>query len=492
MANNLVKQAGILSAADFCRLVVKTIIGIILARVLTQADYGTYRQLFLIYLLIFSVFMMGLPQSIYYFVPRGGKEEQRKFLRQTLDLLTILGLIGSLILLFGRFGIGKIFNNPNLPQALLLYALYPFFMFISQLYYYVMIGLQQTRKAAGFTIFSVSCDFVLILGTALLTRNLQAVIAAVMISVIIQWIYARLKINPYCRDGKPFTFDRILLKEQLAYSLPIGVSTIIGVFSGQLDKLLVSSYFRPEQFAVFSVGAVELPFISILTSSVNSVILPEMNKKDNQTAITDLYKGTVRKNALLLFPLFVLCFLFAPHIIQILYSDKYSAAAVFFRIYLLTVPLRIATYSVMFQVFNQTKYIFIITGITLLANVGLSISLIHFIGIKGPAISSISVTYLSVLLYLILTKSKLKLNLKDLFPLSALGKTFLASILAGVLTYPILQLRLPLFWQLVFGSLLFIPLYYFIGNWVKAIQPYDNELLKNMCSSILLRLKKIF
>jgi O-antigen/teichoic acid export membrane protein len=480
----LVKQAGIISAADFLRLFVKMVIGIVLARILTQADYGTYRQLFMIYTLMFSIFMIGLPQSVYYFIPKSDPETQKKFLRQTLDIFTILGLACSIILLVFRFGAGQVFHNPHLPKVLLIYTFYPFFMFVSQLYYFTMIGLQQTRKAAVFMIFTVVCDFVLVLGTALLTRNLNLVVAGLVFSVLIQWIYARIKLNPYSGKGKPFNFDRELVKAQLAFSLPIGISSIIMVISSQLDKLIISSYFSPEQFAVFSIGAAELPFIWIISNSVNAVILPEMNNRNyDRKSISELYRGAVRKNALLIFPLMTFCFVFAPHIIQILYSDKYLAAVIFFRIYLLIMPLRIATYSILFQVFNKTRYIFSVNFATLIINVLLSLLLINLVGIKGPAISTVIVTYLTVILYLFLIRRKLDLRIRDLFPLIALGRTFLAAIVTAAVCYLFTFWKIAFYGQFIIGSVLFFAIYFLLGNMLRAILPYDNSMLKTVLSS---------
>jgi len=98
----LVKQAGIISAADFLRLFFKTVIGILLARILTQAEYGTYRQLYMIYMLMSALFMLGLPQSIFYFLPKSDVETKLKYIKQTVNLFMVLGLACSGILVLFR------------------------------------------------------------------------------------------------------------------------------------------------------------------------------------------------------------------------------------------------------------------------------------------------------------------------------------------------------------------------------------------------------
>lgn len=488
----LVKQAGIISAADFLRLFVKTLIGVLLARILTQAEFGTYRQLFMIYTLISSIFMIGLPQSVYYFLPKSDDETKKKFLKQTVDIFTVLGLLGSLLILFSRQGIASMFHNQQLNKILVIYALYPFFMFLSMLYYSVMIGMQKPQKAATFVIFQVVCDFVLILGTAIITKNLMYITASMIFSVFIQWLYARISLKSLNPLNSKVKYDKELIIAQFKFALPIGIASIIGIISSQVDKLVISTYFTPELFAVFSVGAAELPFIGIITNSVNAVILPEMSKKTDSKSVTDLYRGAVRKNALILFPLFAFCFVFAPQIIQILYSAKYLNAVIFFRIYLLTMPLRIATYGLLFQVFNKTKYIFLISLITLISSTSLSLFLINIYGLKGPAISTTIVTYMTIILYLVLFKLKLSLKLTDIFPISALLRTALASILTAIVCYPIIKLHISYVWQFIAGLLCFLGLYYTLGNLFKAILPYDNNMVKSIAGDIIKKLKGAF
>jgi len=485
-----VKQAGIISAADFLRLFVKTIIGIILARILTQAEYGTYRQLFMIYTLLAAIFMVGLPQSLFYFLPKSDEETRKKYIRQTVDIFTVLGLVSGILLLIFRHNLAALFNNQSLNKILIIYAVYPFFMFLSQLYYNIMIGLQEPKKAAGFIIFSLCFDFVLVLGTAFLTRNLSYVIASMVLSVLIQWIYARINLGKYTK-GNFLSYDKEQLKAQFRFAFPIGIAAIIGVISSQVDKLIISSHYSPELFAIFAVGATELPFIGIITNSVNAVILPEMSKSSDEKSISDLYRGTVRKNALILFPIFTFCFVFAPQIINILYSSRYTESVIYFRIYLFTMPLRIATYGLLFQVFNKTKYIFMISTFTLVLNTALSLILINIYGLKGPAISTVIVTYITVSIYLILMKTKLQLKLTGLFKMDALLRILSAAVVSGVLSSPIMLLQINTISKFLIGVVVYFALFIMLGSLFKAILPYDRDMVKSLASDTIAKLRSV-
>ena len=76
--SDLPKQAGILSATEFFRLAIKSIIGIALARIITPAELGSYRQLFLIYTTFSTLLLLGIPQSMLYFLPKAENAEKQK------------------------------------------------------------------------------------------------------------------------------------------------------------------------------------------------------------------------------------------------------------------------------------------------------------------------------------------------------------------------------------------------------------------------------
>ena len=187
--SELPKQAGILSATEFFRLAIKAVIGIALAHLLTPSELGSYRQLFLIYTTFSTLLLLGIPQSMLYFLPKAeSPEKQNALITRCLNLISLLGLIFALCLLIFRKPIATLFNNPALEKLLILYALYPVFLFVTQFFSSVMLGLKQPFKAATFTIFAIIADFILIVGSAFLTRNLTIIVCGVISSAFLQWL----------------------------------------------------------------------------------------------------------------------------------------------------------------------------------------------------------------------------------------------------------------------------------------------------------------
>lgn len=465
------KQAGMLTTVEFIRFGLKSLVGILLARILVPAELGSYRQLFLIYSTFSTLLLLGIPQSVLYFLPKLRHiDSKREFISRTVNLVSALAFVFGLGIFLLRGFIARLFNNPQLELLLILYAVYPLFMFITQIYSQIMLGLKQPRKTAVFTLFSVATDFVLILGTALITNNLYYIVLALMVSALLQWGFAQFQLRHWLTK---VSFDPGFYQEVFRYSLPLGLSSIIGMLSIQLDKLVVSGFFTPAQYAVFSIGAMELPFISILNNSVNAILLPHISSEPAK--MTEIYRAAVRKNALIIFPFAVLGLIFATPLITFLYTETYLGSVPFFRVYLLNLPLRVATYGIIFMALRKTRYIMINSLVTLGLNLVLNLVLVRLIGMMGAVTATVIVTWLSVALYLYWMRHKLGLDLTELFPLKALLKTLLVSGISALPAYAV-------FW--IFGrgwAFQFVALFVYLVTFVvlgklsNAILPYDIE-----------------
>jgi O-antigen/teichoic acid export membrane protein len=380
------KQAGMLTTVEFIRFGLKSLVGILLARILVPAELGSYRQLFLIYSTFSTLLLLGIPQSVLYFLPKLRHiDSKREFISRTVNLVSALAFVFGLGIFLLRGFIARLFNNPQLELLLILYAVYPLFMFITQIYSQIMLGLKQPRKTAVFTLFSVATDFVLILGTALITKNLYYIVLALMVSALLQWGFAQFQLRHWLTK---VSFDPGFYQEVFRYSLPLGLSSIIGMLSIQLDKLV--------------------PHIS-----------------SEPAKMTEVYRAAVRKNALIIFPFAVLGLIFATPLITFLYTETYLGSVPFFRVYLLNLPLRVATYGIIFMALRKTRYIMINSLVTLGLNLVLNLVLVRLIGMMGAVIATVIVTWLSVALYLYWMRHKLGLDLTELFPLKALLKTLL-------------------------------------------------------------------
>ena len=61
------------------------------------------------------------------------------------------------------------------------------------------------------------------------------------------------------------------IKEQFSYALPLGLSSIVLLLFTHTDKYIITHYRGSSAFAIYSVGAFQVPFVNIIRGSVTNI-----------------------------------------------------------------------------------------------------------------------------------------------------------------------------------------------------------------------------
>ena len=158
----------------------------------------------------------------------------------------------------------------------------------------------------------------------------------------------------------------------------------VGLIGRQLDKWIISIFFSPEQYAIFSNGAMELPLVGVLAGGLAAAILPAMVKSASENRAEDaisLWQRTSRVCALVMFPSFVLSLLLAPELIVLMFSTKYTDSTYPFIVYLFVLPLRVVVFNSLLRAFSHTAPIIIGAVLAIAVNAALGIG---FVSSGGP------------------------------------------------------------------------------------------------------------
>lgn len=461
MAESRTAKVLILSSGQALTALVSLASAAILTRILTQSDFGTYRQAMLAYTFAVPFAALGLDRALYAFLP-GEEKRLRGILVENLLLLAIAGGILSLfIILGGNHLLAKRFNNPALATLLSLMVLYPLFMLPSTALPACLMSRNRTEQLAVFNVASrlvmfliivIPCFFLPKPSTAILGQVAGAILTAVVA------VYLMLRACP----GPAWTPTWDGIKKQLYFSVPLGLSTIIGTTSVTLDQVLVSLRCTPDVFAVYTLGAMEIPLIGIITGSITSVVLVDyarFYKEGNTSAIVELIHKAMTKSAILLLPVMTFLFCIAPELMRILYGKSYEWSAIPFRIYLLQLPIRTITFGAILQATGNSRNILIMSMLALAANFVMGWYLIGVIGAAGAAMGSVFATCFVAVPYLtFVLKRILKTEALDLFPLvNILKLTIISSIpLVVVLLLKILTTLPDSIWMAI-ATIIFIP-----------------------------------
>ena len=450
------------SVGQFATVTEKTVIAMILSRTLTQGDYGSYQQVWLYYNTLLPIFSLGIPSSLLYFIPRSAPKDRKTIAYYSLGTLELFGIVFSLVTFFTATMVADQFSNPDLVTYLRIFSLYPLFSLAPRGFNFLLISLDKQKVAAIFSIlFSGTTILFVSLPTLFKHPVLYSLIGAVLSGAIFFAVFV-IFLYKYFK-GEKLYWDRHLLWSQLAYSLPIGLSSVVGTFSTQLNRLVISTSFSPHVFAVFNNGAFEIPFVGLLTGSLMTVLIPEfvVRLKNNETmeAVWRLWNNASLKTALILYPLIVYSFIFSEEIIILLFSNKYLESVPIFRIFLIATFVRVTQYSSLIQALGKTKLMLLTSIIGLISNLVLSWILVNTMGVYGPAWANVITVYIWMLVYLLMIANLTNSSLLLVMPWIGLLKVLVLSIIPGLGIILLRYANLSIFLELIFGAVIYAMLY---------------------------------
>jgi O-antigen/teichoic acid export membrane protein len=352
--------------------------GVVLVRLVSKGFVGTYRQATLVMTFLTGLLGLNLPASLFFFIPRLGGDQRRLFMTQTLALSVLMAAATASAMLFGAAYIGRLFDNPDLPPLLRIFSLYPLAHLVLNLVPAFMISLDRPVRAGLYTLSGDGIRAAVVLGMAWLGYPLHAILwGLVLLTLSLAAVSAA---DTYrLTSGRFFRFDRKLLASQLGYVVPIFAATVVGVVNRRFDGLLISSFFDPEKYAVYSCGAFELPVIGIVTTSVFSAIMPDLVvlwDGGRKGEVLGLFHTAVRKCSLVIYPCFALALVCAVDLIVLLYGGAYREAAWPFIVYLFALPVRVAVYGSVIRAAGRTRPIAVGAVIAVVTNVLISLALV--------------------------------------------------------------------------------------------------------------------
>ena len=455
------------------------LIAVVLARSLERADFGTFNQVWLVNKSLLYLFSLGLPVSVYYFLPRLPDAKIKNFILQTMVSLTFLALPFSISMYVLADWLAIYFNNPALAYYLRLFAIYPLITLPTVSTDAILIGLGRTKHAALFEIVTKTAMVVVVAAAGILEHRLDMVFKALVVYGIAQSLLGVWMVWQPVRRMK-FRFLLADWKSQIAFSAPYGFATLAGALNYQVDKVLIALFYPPAVFALYAAGAFEIPLAGVTSVPVVSVIMGELTKKftsGNIEGFLQLWHQSMLKLALPVFGVAAFLMVFAEPVVVGLFSAEYADSVWPFRIFLLFVPIRITVLEQVLASLGETRFVFKAQVVTMIVNIVMGYVLIRWIGWLGPALCAVFTGYLFVALLIGEIRNRLDVSLGRLVPWQTLGRVALVAILAAGCAAAVALLGANPVWKLSVGSAVFAAVY-LIGNLkIKAIATADLQIL---------------
>ena len=359
------RDGGSLSSRTLWLMVAKTVgfacafaLPLLLVRRLSQHEFGLYKQVFLIVGTAALMLPLGFgTSSAFYFLPRE-RERQGAVVFNVLIFNVGVGLLALVVLVAWPGLIALIFGDVELIPFAPMIGVLTLLLIVSAAPEFIAIAIQETTIATGFILLSQLSRVTLLLAAALLVGTVRSLVwasiahASLLTVTILLYQHSRWR-------GFWRRIDWSMMREQLAYALPLGGA---GLFAGlQLDlhNYVVSHQFGPAAYAVYAVGCFEFPLIMILSESATTVMIPHvgaLQKAGDRAEIVAVTARATRKLALVFFPMYALLLVTGADLITFLFTPQYRASWPVFAINLALLPLSAVPYDPIVRAYANQRY----------------------------------------------------------------------------------------------------------------------------------------
>jgi len=436
--DSTLKPTAILMSGRLAGVLAAIGIPVVLARVLDQTSFGTYKQLFLISGTLYGIGQLGMAESLFYFLPANPGRAGR----YALNSLLVLAGAGSVCLAglwLGRSWLAAWFGNPGLTAGLPWVGLYLALMLASTGLEIVLIARKRFAGAAC----AYATSDILRTALSLLPVLLFPGLTAVLIGGA---AFAALRFGGAClvlrkEFGPELRPDRALLRSQIAYAMPFEVYVLFEILQANMHQYAVSLHFAPAAFAIYSVGCLQVPLVDLVAGTTCNVMMVKMGE-DIQAgragAALLAWHGAVSKLALVFFPLVGVLLVNAHDLITFLFTERYLASVPIFMVWTASFLFLAFPVDGVMRVRADTRFLLLVGAIKLAIIATLVGWFIGRFNLLGGVFVSLLAVLIGKTLSLARVKRHLHVRLSDLLPWPGLAVTLGCALAAGV---PALLLR---------------------------------------------------
>ena len=387
-------------------------IPVVLARYLSLSDYGTFKQIFLIYSSLFMVLPFGIIQSLYYFVPKE-PERIRTYLVQSFVFLQGSGFIAILFLLGFKKSIAVYLNNPDLEGYLFQLGIFIFLMLSSAYFEALLISSQKINQASLLGFVSEASKTACMLIPLLIFHQLSYLMWGMNLFALFRFGFVLVYIvREYHLSWKDFEWGSF--RQQLLYSVPFGFAVILQVTQDKFHHYVVAYQYSAAVFAVYSVGMFQLPIVELIYTPMSQLLIVRMTalrQKSTRQEVVSLWYDITKKMAMVFFPMFVFLQLIARDFVLFLFTETYLPSVPIFRIALVTLLTAVVLTEGVLRAYADTRFILKVTFMKLVVTLILIFPFLNWFGLRGGVITLVIV--------LALAKAVLLWKMSQMVPLPA-------------------------------------------------------------------------
>ncbi|HEX4080054.1 MAG TPA: oligosaccharide flippase family protein [Rhizomicrobium sp.] len=383
------REAAALTVSRYVDQALMLLTPMLLVRVIDPAAFGEYRIFWLAGTTIALLAPLGIPNSLLYFFPRLDIAGRARFLGQALLFMgfTTALWIAALFLAAPLLPSGLVRLMHAHPLEICIFAAC---WTLSTLLDTLPIAAKQVYWQSGATVAVSAVRTALVLGTAILFRDVEKILLAVAaftifrVAVLAWFVKRRAAVRLFPIERQDFT-------RHLRYSLPFGCAGLLYSVRRQGEQWIAAAMFSASAFGAFTIGlSLLLPF-DVVRNVISTLLLPRMSQAQFAGSVHDAVELNRRGNVLSFFaimPGVAFLFAFAPDVIGVLFTHRYLAAAPVLRIYLIQVAILLEITTIL-NVLRLGRFQIGYAVFLLPLSIGLSYLGAHLIGMPGAAVGSL-------------------------------------------------------------------------------------------------------
>ena len=436
ISGSLTAHVSWLMFAKTAAFVFNVALPMILVRRLDQAQFGVYKQMFLVIQTSVMVLPLGFAMSAYYFLPREPERRQGTVLNILLCTMAV-GTAACGMLWFWPALLGIIFDQAGLAGYAHVLGIVVLVWIVSQTLEIVPIANGETKLASAMIISVQLTRTAIYVAAVLAFGTVRAMIWAAVVQGSLQvgvlWWYLRSRFGHFWRHA-----DWDLLRRQLAYAIPLGLAGILFTAQTDLHSYFVANRLGKVASGIYGIGTLQLPLMGMLMEATNAVVIPRvalLQQQNDTREIIELMARAMRKLAAVYFPVYGVLIVVAQEFIRFLFTQNYLASVPVFRINLTMLLLGIMLPDALFRAYVEQRFFLIRLRVILfvLLTVGLWIGTTRF-GMVGAISVVVLIGVAERVVVAIRFGRILGVRRKDMVLLKDVGKLALAAAAAGLVT----------------------------------------------------------
>ena len=443
---------------------------ILLVRLMSQTEYGVMKQAFLFTGTVTNIAAMGLGMSAFYFMPRH-PDRGGQIALNILLYNVVAGWVPLVVLSFYPKILTMLFRTNELVPLAFLLGILAFLSLTAGLVQIIPTALQDVRNSTLFIVGTQLARALLLAGAVWLFRSVKSLIIATILSQLLSVVVLLWYVN--ARFPKFWGhFEWSAFREQLAYALPYGALGVVWVIQKDVDNYFVSATLGPRDYAIYAVGWLEVPLISLFLESVIQVLIIRVSKLQlagRKDEILRIIASTTGRLAAVQMPLYMLLLVAGHDLIVLLYTKAYEPSA---RIFAVSITVLLFSFTLAEPINRAYAHLrHIVLGIRvfdLIVLVCVLVPVIRHFGMMGAAVVAVAVQVAERLMAGFVAARAVEAKVKDLRLYADVFKIAGLTTAAGLFAYIVRNFISP--GQLVprilavgvSFFLVYLPVYYFM------------------------------